>query len=210
MMTKIKKYTQYILNASLITLSLNTSLLAETYYVTDGLSAPYQSGASSEYRIVGNIQSGEEVEIESWSTDRKYAQFKDSKGKQVWIKSEFLTETPSAKTRIPMLEQEVTTLTAELASIEKKWQEKTADIQKRINDSDTNRTSLTDENERLKTELSIANKKLDALEIQLDEKRRDIILQWFLYGGGVALSGLILGLLMPRLIPRNRDRRWMR
>ncbi|STQ09229.1 SH3 type 3 domain-containing protein [Enterobacter cloacae] len=37
-----------------------------------------------------------------------------------------------------------------------------------------------------------------------------IIMQWFMYGGGVLGVGLVLGLVLPHLIPsRKRKDRWM-
>ncbi|MHA6498813.1 TIGR04211 family SH3 domain-containing protein, partial [Escherichia coli] len=37
-----------------------------------------------------------------------------------------------------------------------------------------------------------------------------IIMQWFMYGGGVLGLGLLLGLVLPHLIPtRKRKDRWM-
>ena len=50
----------------------------------------------------------------------------------------------------------------------------------------------------------VAQKKVNAVNLQLDDKQRTIILQWFMYGGGVAGVGLLLGLLLPHLIPRRR------
>lgn len=52
----------------------------------------------------------------------------------------------------------------------------------------------------------VAKKKLDAISVQLDDKQRDIILQWFMYGGGVAGAGLLLGLLLPHMIPRRKKK----
>lgn len=42
--------------------------------------------------------------------------------------------------------------------------------------------------------------------MQLDDKQRDIILQWFMYGGGVAGAGLLLGLLLPHMIRAARKK----
>ncbi|SUI45122.1 SH3 domain-containing protein [Serratia marcescens] len=56
----------------------------------------------------------------------------------------------------------------------------------------------------------VAQKKVNAVNLQLDDKQRTIILQWFMYGGGVAGVGLLLGLLLPHLIPRRKNNnRWM-
>ena len=43
--------------------------------------------------------------------------------------------------------------------------------------------------------------------MQLDDKQRDIIiLQWFMYGGGAAGAGLLLGLLLPHMIRAAKKR----
>ncbi|EBS5740333.1 hypothetical protein DU198_26310, partial [Salmonella enterica subsp. enterica serovar Eastbourne] len=61
-----------------------------------------------------------------------------------------------------------------------------------------------------RNQVVVAKKKLDAISVQLDDKQRDIILQWFMYGGGVAGAGLLLGLLLPHMIPRRKKKdRWM-
>lgn len=51
---------------------------------------------------------------------------------------------------------------------------------------------------------------MNAANLQLDDKQRTIIMQWFMYGGGVLGVGLVLGLVLPLLIPsRKRKDRWM-
>ncbi len=37
-----------------------------------------------------------------------------------------------------------------------------------------------------------------------DSEKREIVIQWFIYGGAVLGAGLLLGLLVPFLIPRRR------
>ncbi len=65
---------------------------------------------------------------------------------------------------------------------------------------------LKEENQKLKNELIVAH----AASVQLDDKQRTIIMQWFMYGGGVLGLGLLLGLVLPHLIPtRKRKDRWM-
>ena len=67
-----------------------------------------------------------------------------------------------------------------------------------------------EENQKLKNELIVAQNKVDAASVQLDDKQRTIIMQWFMYGGGVLGLGLLLGLVLPHLIPsRKRKDRWM-
>ncbi|WP_016606467.1 TIGR04211 family SH3 domain-containing protein, partial [Yersinia pestis] len=76
--------------------------------------------------------------------------------------------------------------------------------------SDSVISELQKENESLKNQLIVAQKKVNAVNLQLDDKQRTIILQWFMYGGGVAGIGLLLGLVLPHLIPsRKKNNRWM-
>ncbi len=83
-------------------------------------------------------------------------------------------------------------------------------MQQKVAASDSVISELQKENESLKNQLIVAQKKVNAVNLQLDDKQRTIILQWFMYGGGVAGIGLLLGLVLPHLIPsRKKNNRWM-
>lgn len=112
---------------------------------------------------------------------------------------------------MPELEKQVSDLTARLGNIDQEWNQRTADMQQKVSSSDNIITALRNENQDLKNQLIVAQKKVDAANVQLDDKQREIILQWFLYGGGVVGIGLLIGLLLPHLIPsRKKNDRWMR
>ncbi len=83
-------------------------------------------------------------------------------------------------------------------------------MQQKVAQSDGVINGLKEENQKLKNELIVAQKKVNAANLQLDDKQRTIIMQWFMYGGGVLGVGLVLGLVLPMLIPsRKRKDRWM-
>ena len=83
-------------------------------------------------------------------------------------------------------------------------------MQKKVAGSDSAINALKDENQKLKNELVVAQKKVNAANLQLDDKQRTIIMPWFMYGGGVLGVGLLLGLVLPHLVPsRKRKDRWM-
>lgn len=130
----------------------------------------------------------------------------------VWLPTEQLSNIASMKTRIPELEAENQKLRQQLENIDSTWNNRTADMQQRVADNDSIVNQLKVENEKLKNELIKAGKKLDIAEVNLDDRRRELILQWFMYGGGVAGAGLIFGLILPHIIPRRKKRRndrWM-
>ncbi|NDL00135.1 MULTISPECIES: TIGR04211 family SH3 domain-containing protein [Photorhabdus] len=201
----------HLLLTALISLSFSLTTHAEgKRYVSDELSTYTHAGPGNQYRIAGTLNAGDEVTLISINRDSNYAQVKDDKGRLVWLPVNQLSNKPSLRTRLPELEQEVKTLTEKLANIDNNWNQRTADMQLKAANSSSIVAELKKENERLKNKLTVAEKKLDAANLQLDDKQRNIILQWFMYGGGVAGAGLIFGLLLPHMIPRRkRNDRWM-
>ena len=180
----------------------------ETRYVSDELNTWVRSGPGDNYRLVGTVNAGEEVTL--LQSDANYGQIKDSSGRTAWIPLKELNTTPSLRTRVPDLENQVKTLTDKLNNIDTTWNQRTADMQQKVAQSDSIINGLKEENQKLKNELIVAQKKVSAANLQLDDKQRTIIMQWFMYGGGVLGVGLVLGLVLPHLIPsRNRKDRWM-
>ena len=200
-----------LIGLSLLALSASTIAHAdEKRYVSDELNTWVRSGPGDNYRLVGTVNAGEAVTLLQTNNDTQYAQVKDSSGRTVWIPLKELSTSPSLKTRVPDLENQVKTLTDKLNNIDTTWNQRTADMQKKVAGSDSVINGLKEENQKLKNELIVAQKKVNAANLQLDDKQRTIIMQWFMYGGGVLGAGLILGLVLPHLVPsRKRKDRWM-
>jgi SH3 domain protein len=201
----------YLLGLTLLTMSAAATVHAEEKrYISDELSTWVRSGPGNDYRLVGTLNAGEEVSLLQTNDNSKYGQIRDSQGRTTWIPLTQLSQQPSLRTRVPQLEQQVKVLTDKLANIDGSWNERTADMQKKVAGSDDAINSLKEENQQLKNQLIVAKKKVDAANVQLDDKQRTIIMQWFMYGGGVAGVGLLLGLLLPHMIPRRKKSdRWM-
>ncbi|KMJ44509.1 hypothetical protein AB204_13975 [Xenorhabdus khoisanae] len=182
----------------------------ETHYVSDELSAYIRSGPSIQNRIIGSLNSGEEVILLSSKSENGFFQVKDRKGRTSWILASELSDIPSLRERLPAMEQKIKTLTENLANIDDTWNKRTAELQNKVATSDKAINDLKKENAQLQSKLTIAEKKVEMANLQLDDKQREIILQWFTYGGGVAGVGLIFGLVLPHIIPRRKKKdRWM-
>ncbi|RPH30941.1 SH3 domain-containing protein [Buttiauxella warmboldiae] len=194
-------------------LSLSVSVVAhadEKRYVSDELNTWVRSGPGDNYRLLGTVNAGEEVTLLQSNEETKYGQVRDSDGRTSWIPLAQLSTSPSLRIRVPALENQVKTLTDKLTNIDTTWNQRTADMQQKVAQSDSVITALKEENQQLKNQLIVAKKKVDAANVQLDDKQRAIIMQWFMYGGGVAGFGLLLGLLLPHMIPsRKKKDRWM-
>lgn len=201
----------HLIGLTLLTFSITLSAHAEEKrYISDELSTWVRSGPSDDYRLVGTVNAGEEVTLLQTNDGSKYGQIRDANGRTTWIPLAQLSAQPSLRTRVPELEQQVKDLTDKLTNIDGSWNQRTADMQKKVAGSDSVINGLKDENQKLKNELVVAQKKVSAANVQLDDKQRTIIMQWFMYGGGVAGVGLLLGLLLPHMIPRRKKSdRWM-
>lgn len=194
-------------------LSLSVSVVAhaeEKRYVSDELNTWVRSGPGDNYRLLGTVNAGEEVTLLQSNEETKYGQVRDSNGRTSWIPLAQLSATPSLRTRVPDLEKQVKDLTDKLTNIDTTWNQRTAEMQQKVAQSDSVINGLKDENQQLKNQLIVAKKKVDAANVQLDDKQRAIIMQWFMYGGGVLGVGLLFGLLLPHMIPsRKKKDRWM-
>ncbi|MGP4129498.1 TIGR04211 family SH3 domain-containing protein [Pantoea tagorei] len=179
----------------------------EKRYISDELSTWVRSGPGDQYRLLGKLNAGEEVQLVQTNSDTNYGQIRDSEGRTVWIPLSQLSAEPSLRTRVPQLEQQVKDLTAKLGNIDNSWNQRTAEMQNKVANSDSVINGLKEENQKLKNELIVAQKKVNAANVQLDDKQRTIIMQWFMYGGGVLGVGLLLGLVLPHMVPRRKKKR---
>ncbi|MDN6072426.1 MAG: SH3 domain-containing protein, partial [Enterobacterales bacterium] len=144
----------------------------EKRYISDELNTYVHSGPGNQYRIVGTLNAGEEVELLSVNADNKYGQVRDAKGRTVWLPMEQLSTEPSLRSRVPELEQQVKTLTDKLTNIDNSWNQRTAEMQQKVANSDSTINGLKSENQKLKEQLTSAQKSVSAINTQLDDKKR--------------------------------------
>lgn len=196
-MPKIIKIT---LSALLLGSAVNA--VAETAYVTENLNTYLRKGAGDNFKIAGAIQAGEAVTI--LNRQDRYTLIRDGKNREAWILNSELSSTPSSKNENPKLKAQVQELTAKLNNIDNDWKQRTAEMQRRSVDSNQKSSQLLEENTQLKRELEITKNKNRNLEALLDAGKREIAIQWFIYGGSVLGVGLILGLVLPFIMPKRR------
>lgn len=189
----------------LSSLAIITSLpsFAQNQYITENLSTYLRKGPGDQFKLAGTITAGEQVTV----LDRKerYSLIRDSKNREGWILTSEVTSTPSAKLLTPQLQQQVQELSAKLSNIDKDWQQRTIEMQRRAQQADRQSSELLEQNALLKRELEIIKNKNRDLEALQNAETREIMIQYFIYGGSVLGLGLLLGLLIPVLLPRRRQ-----
>lgn len=125
--------------AGLTLLALSTLAPAhaeEKRYVSDELSTWVRSGPGDQFRLLGKLNAGEEVQLLQTNNDTHYGQIRDSEGRTTWIPLSQLSANPSLRTRVPQLEQQVKDLTAKLDNIDNSWNQRTAEMQNKVASSD--------------------------------------------------------------------------
>lgn len=189
---------------------LKASYAMETHYITDVLSVYLHGGPGEEYRIVGSVKTGDKVTVLDINQQKQFANIQDKKGRSAWLPLQHLTQQPSSKARLPLLEQQITQMNSQLQTINADWQQRTAALQQKAVSGDQQIRTLQQENSALTQQVTELQQQLQALQQQLDHQQRQELLQWFSYGGAVAGGGMLLGFILPALaIRRRRRERWM-
>lgn len=202
----MKKITSLLVSALLLGFSLSNAY-AETKYVKENLTTFMRRGAGDQFKISGTIQAGESVTV--LDKKDKYSLIRDKRNREAWILTSELTSTPSSREENPKLKAKIQELTLKLNNIDNDWKQRTSEMQRRTKQAEEQSSKLLEQNSLLNRELEITKNKNRDLEAMLDVGKREIAIQWFIYGGSVLGAGLLLGLILPLLIPkRRRQNRW--
>ncbi|HSH48389.1 MAG TPA: TIGR04211 family SH3 domain-containing protein [Halomonas sp.] len=177
---------------------------ADKHWVSDDITTYVRSGPTDGYRIVGSLAAG--VPVSVLDTQGDYTQVRSESGDVVWVPSSDLQDTPSAQARLPELEARVATLSSELSDINGTWEGRLASLNETLEVRERRIVQLENRNHELAVEAEAARASLNKLEARLSTQEEDLLMRYFLYGGGVAGAGLLLGLIVPHL-PRGRRRR---
>ncbi|MDN3557999.1 TIGR04211 family SH3 domain-containing protein [Halomonas maura] len=176
-------------------------------WVSDELTTYVRSGPTDGYRIVGTLTAGAPVEV--LETNGDYTRVRSESGDVVWVPSSELQDSPSAQVRLPELEARVQALSEELSGINETWESRMASMTETLEVREQRIAQLEARNHELEGETERSRATLRELQARLDTQEEDLLMRYFMYGGGVAGAGLLVGLIMPHLPRRRRKRdRW--
>ncbi len=176
-------------------------------WVSDDLTTFVRSGPTDGYRIVGTLTAGDPVEL--LETQGDYSRVRSQSGDVVWVPSSDLQGEPSAKVRLPELEARVEELSEELSGINETWESRMASVTETLDVREKRIAELERRNQALASESEEAGARVRELQARLDTQEEDLLMRYFMYGGGVAGAGLLVGLIVPHLPRRRRKRdRW--
>lgn len=217
---------------TLIRITVLTALLgtgtasAEPAWVSDQFEITLRSGPSTSNAIQLMVDSGTRLEVLERDADSGYARVQTQAGTEGWVLTRYLMSEPAARERIAAQADRLAALDEENRQLK---QELAALTQER--DTVTGaRGQLEDENARLSQELaSIKRAAADVLSIDAENQqlkgrvasleRELLTLQeqntalsdrtardWFMVGAGVVLLGILIGLIIPKIRWRRKQR----
>lgn len=192
----------------LICMVLFSMLAAPTFaqdrYIADKLFTYMHSGPSNQYRILGSIDAGEKVKQIEVNKESGYSHIADERGRTGWVESRFITREVSNTLRLPALEKELEEVKKLLANARQNADSEKAGLAESLELRNQQIADLERNYADISKQLTDSQSEIRELRAKLDTQKEDLLLKYFTYGGGVAGIGLLLGLVLPHIIPRRK------
>lgn len=214
---------------TLLLSSISTTIVAEeTRYVSDELEITLRKGESTGHKISSMLKSGTPVEVLDINKASGYARVRTPGGKVGFVLLRQLMEEPGAreqlasiKERMAEMESEPARLSAALEELRKEHavleEEHAENVEVKesleqelagIRQTAANAINIANERTELQKQVAQLSRRLADVEQENRELQNDETQDWFLIGAGVAIGGVLLGLILPSLRVRRRKTSW--
>lgn len=201
------------------------SALAETVYVSDDLNLSLWDAASKKGKILKSLPIGTPLTVIGKQSKSEFIHVRLLDGTEGYIKSRYTKKQApavdpkdtSSKT-LALLQSENAALRTELnvlknslipgSSLEKSLFTERNQLARELNElKKTAASSLQLKNERDELQERVVNVERDLQQFKLENQAlKDTASQdWFLYGGALALAGVLLGFILPKLSWRRKS-----
>ena len=205
--------------AGSLLLATTAGVVAETRYVSDELRITVRRGQSTSHGVITTISSGTSVDVLNTDLSSGYTQIKMGNGTTGWVLSRFLLAEPIARSQLATAKQALIDARLQLDELQPLTESQAV----QLSELTEQRDQLVDQLSRLKTatadtvaiseasrlltlEIETVKAANQALGDQVSLLTDDHRLRWFLYGSGVIVMGILLGLLLPKL--RLQKKAW--
>lgn len=190
---------------------------AKTGYVTDSVEIPLRSGESERSKIVKMLPNGMQLNLLGDSTENGYTWVQTSNGAEGYILTRYISNEPSgrnqfeaANKKLEALLEENKALKASQASSQEvgKERDKLSTELSELQQTAANAIQLKQQRDQLTEEVVSIKRELEQLKRENQALADSSNQDWFLYGGGLSLFGVILGFILPKLSWRRRSSGW--
>jgi SH3 domain protein len=180
------------------------SAFAQQYFIADKLFTYMHAGPNNTYRIIGSVNAGDKVTFISNNNGTGYTQIQDDRGRKGWVESKFVSQQESMAVRLPRIESELATVKTELEKARNTADQEQAGLISSLEARNTQIAEMEQNYSEISQKLTAAQTEVRNLTAKLDTQKEDLLLKYFMYGGGVAGGGLLLGLILPHVLPRRK------
>jgi SH3 domain protein len=190
---------------------------AETQYIVDSLTVPLRRGPSNQHKIIhAGLPSGTALEVLGTDAGAGFTNVRTSNGTEGWVPTQYLVGEPSARDRLAAAQKRIETLTAEMSNLRQGVkaeqtarsgaENETADLSKQVKQLQgelneirrvsANSVALYEEHKALKIRADELERSNTEQAVQIKSLRGNDLQVWLLFGGGLVVLGLILGVVI--------------
>jgi SH3 domain protein len=207
-------------------LLMSGAVSAKTVYVTDNVTFNIKVDDKDDSTLLGTVTSGTPLTLLSKRKASEYAKVRLANGDVGYILNSYLNTEPSnkyflekANQDVAKLKQENTQLQTELASIKKagsnaitesltKERNKLAAQLNELRLVSADAIGVKKERDFLQENFIKLSKELEQTKLEKQTLETSANQDWFMYGGLLALFGVLLGYILPKLSWRRRNNNW--
>ena len=225
-MMRLSNRCTILLLGCLLVLKMPFSHAQTARYISDELEVPMRAGTSTRFKILRMLPSGTPLTLLDSDAASGYSRVRTEGGSEGFILTRYLMEEPSARnqleaalTSVQPLQEENEQLKQQLAELSTSQQrladeyEKLRNTNQRLNQdlvqirkTASNALAIDERNKVLESQAVELERSLQIVQ-QENQALRDTANQtWFLYGAGVILCGILVGLILPKLRLRRHNR----
>ncbi|MDA9556343.1 TIGR04211 family SH3 domain-containing protein [Vibrio sp.] len=180
-------------------------LALANHYISDNLLTYMHSGPSSKYRIIGSVNAGDKVTLLESDSSTGYSKILDPKNREGWVQTQYVTRKESMAIRLPKVENELKVVKEQLSVAEDLSNKEKAGLIESLDTRNKQISELEQSYSDISQQLTASQTEIRELKAKLDTQKEDLLLKYFMYGGGVAGIGLLLGLVLPHIIPKRKN-----
>jgi len=193
---------------------------AATRYVSDELRITLRSGAGSQYKILDTLTTGTRVDVLA-TQGEKWARVRTPEGQEGWVLSQYLMDHPAAQDQLAAARKEVDSLQEKNDSLLQKLSDTQATLdqtQSTVQSLQGTKAELSgkldkaqeglqqyEETQKLKKQVVDLKRTIQELQTEKEQLADRTRHDWFLVGGGVMLTGMLLGIIVTRIRWRRRS-----
>ncbi|MFT4045125.1 MAG: TIGR04211 family SH3 domain-containing protein [Solimonas sp.] len=190
-----------LLLAAPLAYAQSNSSSGNAQYISDDVSVVLREQPSNDGAPVGSLHSGDKVTVLESLGAQSFARVRTSDGREGWMTARYLSPQPAAKDRLQKMKSDLDAAQNEIKSLQDQLKSAQAQLEKA-----RPAFELSQDNDRLKTELAAKERATDAAMQKYDQAR--VQRATLLTGAGLLAGGVMVGLLLPWLLQNRRRRRY--